>query len=135
MYLFVNKEKCCPICIFPMWFYLTILGFAQFCYKIANYQLQRSLKYFSISRPMKNNVRFEYVPWKISASVLFSLFGFSLVIKLRNINFDSHWNTLIYFDKKRYVVRFEYVPWKTVWFCLISIVWVHFSHKTWKFRF
>ena len=26
--------------------------------------MQKSLKYFSILRPMKNNVRFEYVPWK-----------------------------------------------------------------------
>ena len=26
-------------------------------------------------------------------------------------------------------VRFEYVPWKSVWFCSISIVLVHFSHK------
>ena len=30
-------------------------------------------------------------------------------------------------------VRFECVLWKNVWFCFISIVWVHFSHKTAKF--
>ena len=32
-------------------------------------------------------------------------------------------------------VRLEYILWKNVWFCFISIVWVHFSHKTEKFRF
>ena len=31
--------------------------------------------------------------------------------------------------------RFSYISWKNVWFCFISIVWVHFSHKTGKFRF
>ena len=28
------------------------------------------------------------------------MFGFTLVIKLRNFDFESHWNTLIFFDKK-----------------------------------
>ena len=65
----------------------------------------------------------------------FPLFGFILVMKLRNVDFESHWNTSIFFDKKIYVTRFEYVPWKNVWFCFISIVWVHFSHKTEKFWF
>ena len=60
---------------------------------------------------------------------------FTLVIKSRNFDFESHWNALIFFDKKIYYVRFEYVPWKNIWFCFISIVWVHFSHKTEKFRF
>ena len=32
-------------------------------------------------------------------------------------------------------VRFKHVPWKSVWFRFISIVWVHFSHKTEKFWF
>ena len=63
------------------------------------------------------------------------LFWFTLVIKLRNFNIESHWNILIIFDKERYRVRFEYVPWKNIWFCFIFIVWVHFSHKTEKFRF
>ena len=62
--------------------------------------------------------------------VSFSLFEFTLVIKLRNFDFESHWNALIIFRKKMYSVRFEYVPWKNVWFCFISIILVHFSHKT-----
>ena len=32
-------------------------------------------------------------------------------------------------------VRLEKAPWKYVWFCLISIVWLHCSHKTEKFWF
>ena len=46
----------------------------------------------------------------------------------------AYWNIFI-FDKERYGVRFEYVTWKNVWFCFISIAWVHFSHKTEKFWF
>ena len=47
---------------------------------------------------------------KMHDFVSFLLFGFILVIKLRNFDFEGHWNTLIFFDKKRYAVRFEYVP-------------------------
>ena len=36
----------------------------------------------------------------MSDFVSFQLFGFTLVIKTRNFNFESHWNTLIFFDKK-----------------------------------
>ena len=38
----------------------------------------------------------------------FPSFGFTLVIKLRNFDFESHSNTLIFFDKKIYDIRFEY---------------------------
>ena len=37
---------------------------------------------------------------KLSDFVLFPLFGFTLVIKLRNFDFKSHLNTLIFFYKK-----------------------------------
>ena len=50
----------------------------------------------------------------MSDFVSFPLFGFTFVIKLRNFDFESYGNTLIFLDKKRYVVRFEYVPWKNV---------------------
>ena len=51
---------------------------------------------------------------KMSAFVSIPLFGFTLVIKLRNFDFQSHGNILINFDKEKYGVRFEYVPWKNV---------------------
>ena len=37
---------------------------------------------------------------KMSDFGSFSFFGFNLVIKFRNFDFESHWNTLIAFDKK-----------------------------------
>ena len=46
--------------------------------------------------------------------VSFPMFGFILVIKLRNFDFESHGNSLIFFDKKRYDVRLEYGSWKNV---------------------
>ena len=49
---------------------------------------------------------------KMSDFVLFPLFGFTLVIKVINFDFESHWKILIIFDKKRHGVKFEYVPWK-----------------------
>ena len=72
---------------------------------------------------------------KIPDFVSFPLFRFIAVIKLTNIDSESHWNILIFFDKKRYGVRFENVPLGNILFCFIIIVWVHFSHKTEKYRF
>ena len=39
---------------------------------------------------MINDARFEYVLRKISDFVSFPLFGFTLVIKKRNFDFESH---------------------------------------------
>ena len=50
----------------------------------------------------------------MSDFVSFLLFGFTLVIKLRNFGFESHSNTLIFFDKNRYAARFECAQWKNV---------------------
>ena len=110
----VNNEKYCQICTCSMWFYFTLLVCTHFCNEIEKCQLYKSFKYFSILWPMKNDVRFENVPWKICDFVSFPLFGLTLVIKWRNFDFESHWNTLIFFDKKVHGVRFEYVPWKNV---------------------
>ena len=51
---------------------------------------------------------------KTAGFVSFLFFGFTLVIKLRNSDFESHLNNLIYCYKKRYTVRFKYAPWKDV---------------------
>ena len=45
---------------------------------------------------------------KMSDFASFLLFGFTLIIKLRNFDFESHSNAVIFFDKK-IDVRFEYV--------------------------
>ena len=67
--------------------------------------------------------KFEYVPWEMADFVSFPLSGFTLVIKLRNFDFESHWNTSIFFDKK-FDVRFDYVLPNSVWFGLSFVVWV-----------
>ena len=61
--------------------YFILLDCAYFCNEIERCQWEESLKQFRILWPMKNNIRFEYGPWK------------------------------------------------NVWFCFISNVFVHFSHK------
>ena len=38
---------------------------------------------------------------KMTDFVSVTLFGFTFVIKLRNFNFESHRNVLIFFDKKK----------------------------------
>ena len=53
-------------------------------------------------------------PGKMYDFVSFPLFGFNIVTKLRNFDFESHQNTLTFFDKKGYSVRFEYVPRKII---------------------
>ena len=89
---------------------------------------------FSILRPMENDVRFEYDPWKMPDCVSFPLFEFTLVIKLRNYEFESHLNTIMFLTIKYMTSNFQYVSWKSFWFYFIYIVWVHFIHKTEKFR-
>ena len=37
---------------------------------------------------------------KMSDFVSFPFFGFTLVIKLRNFDFECHWNTSLFFDEK-----------------------------------
>ena len=121
--------------IWNIWFFSFPLFGLTLVIKPRNFDFEchwNTLIYFDKKR---YGVRIEFVPCKISDFVSFPLLGLTLVIKLRNSDFEIHWNTLIYFDKKRYGVRFEYVLWKNVWFCFISIAYVHFFHITDKFRF
>ena len=47
---------------------------------------------------------------KMTDFILFPLFRFTLIIKLRNFDFESYLNTLILFKKKIYDARFQYIP-------------------------
>ena len=38
---------------------------------------------------------------KMSDFASFPLFGFTLVMKLKNFDFENHWNTLVSFDIKK----------------------------------
>ena len=44
---------------------------------------------------------------KMSDFISFSLFGFTLVVKLRNFNFKSHWDILIFLTKKNMASDFN----------------------------
>ena len=55
---------------------------------------------FSTLRPIKNDVRFEYVSRKNVWFCFISNVWVQLVIKLRNFDFESDWNALVFFDQK-----------------------------------
>ena len=122
--------------ICSVWFYFTLLVCDHFCNEIGRWQLQKSLKYFSILLPMKSNVRFEYVRWKTVWFCFISIVWVQFSLITEKFKF---WKSLKYFNnfltKKIYSVGSEYVPWKNFWFYFISIVWVRFSHKTERFWF
>ena len=96
-------------------------------------QLWNSLKYFSILRPMENDVGFEYGPWKMSGFVLVYVW---VQFSHETVKF-RFWMSLKYFIiwQNIYEVRFEYVSWKNGWFCFIFIFCIHFSHKLENFDF
>ena len=75
----------------------------------------------------KNAVRFASDPWDFISLYLILL---TFAMRLKSANGKSHWNVLIFCDH----VRFEYVHYKNVWFCFVSIVWFHFSHKIENFQ-
>ena len=106
-----------------------------FSHKTEKFWFWKSLKYFfyGIRKYMTSDLNTSH--GKMSDFVSFLSLGFHSVIRMRNFEFESHWNSLIYFDKKIYDARFKYFPWKNIWFCINFIVWVHFSHKTEKFWF
>ena len=58
---------------------------------------------------------------KMSDFLSFPLFGFTLLIKLRNFGFESHWNTLAYLSKKKKKSQIWIWPVKQglIWFKLL----------------
>ena len=113
-------------------FYLIMFTFTMRL-KRANYSSHWNILIFYSQQKITLDLNMFHDKCQILISI--PLFGFTSVIKLRNFNFERHWIILIFFDKDRYGVIFEYAPWKNVWYCFISIVGVHVSHKTEKFRF
>ena len=64
------------------------------------------------SRAQTRVSKTEYLHNYISYITDFVLFSFTPVTKLQNFNFESHLNTLIFFDQNKNDVRFEYALWK-----------------------
>ena len=93
------------------------------------------MKYFSIFWPIKNYVDLNMSLENTSDFVAFPLLGFTLVIKQRNFDFESHRNALTFFDIKRFGVRFEYVPWKKFDFASFLFFVFTLVIKLWNFDF
>ena len=117
-----------------VWFCFTSTLWVHFSHKTEKFLFWKALKNFNSFFFFKYGVRHQYVPWKMSDFFSFSLFGFTLVIKLRNFDFESHWKTLIVFFFLNMVSDINISHEKCLIF-FIFIVWVHFSHKTEKFWF
>ena len=100
MYYFVNKDKYCQIWTCLVWFYFTVLVFAHFCNEIEKFQLYTSLKYLVFYGQWKIMSDLNMSHGKMSDFVLFPLFAFTLIIKLRNFDFEGNWNTSRFFYKK-----------------------------------
>ena len=62
---------------------------------------------------MKDDVRFVNFPSKMFDFDSIPLLRFTLVINLKKIDFESHWNILIFFDKKIYMTsKLNMTRWK-----------------------
>ena len=64
----------------------------------------------------------------------FYLFLLTFAMKSKDVNYKSQWNILSFLEAITNDVRSEYVSWKNVWFCFISIVWVHKTEKFWFWK-
>ena len=131
-----SNEKLCQIWIGPIRNVCFCFNFIVCVhFSLLNFDFGgHSNKYFNIFWQKIYDVRFGYFPWKNVWFCFISSAWFHFSHKTEKFEFESHWNTLIIFDKKRDEGRSEYVSWKNVLFCFISIVLVHFGHKTEKFQ-
>ena len=74
-----------------VWFCFNSIVLVHFSYKTEKFQYWKSLKYFNIFFIKKDMVLHKNMSHgKMSDFVSFPLFGFSLVIKLRNVDFKGH---------------------------------------------
>ena len=81
-----------------VWFCFNSIVLVHFSHKTEKSQFWKSLKYFNIFLIKKDMVSHLSMPHrKMSDSVSFLLFGFTLLIKPGNSNFESYWNILIFF--------------------------------------
>ena len=81
-----------------VWFCFNSIVLVHFSHKTEKSQFWKSLKYFNIFLIKEDMVSHLSMPHrKMSDSVSFLLFGFTLLIKPGNSNFESYWNILIFF--------------------------------------
>ena len=111
-------------CLFVLTFALEL--------KDANYKSRWKILVFYYQWKMMSDLNMCNDVWFCFISVRWVHFCNKTV---RILNFKSHWNTLLFFDKKETWSQIWICPMKNVWFCFISVVWVHFSYETENFRF
>ena len=94
--------------------------------KGANYKSHRNILVFCNQWNLMSDLNMSHE--EISGFISLSLFGFTLVIKLKFL----FWKSLKYyniFNKKNKWRQIWICPMENVWFCFNSIAWVHFHHK------
>ena len=104
-----NDVRCEYVPKENVWFCLISIVWVHFSNKTEEFEFWKSFQYFNIFWQKKDMVSdLDMCLRKMTDIVSSPLFGFTLVIKLSNFDFESHWNKLIFFDQKRYGVGFEY---------------------------
>ena len=101
MYYFVNKKNTVSFAHVPCNFislYLIVLTFA-LRLKSPNYKSHGNISAFCDQ--WKTTQDWNIFHEKLSDFVLFQWFVFTLVINLRNFDFENNWNILIWFDKSQ----------------------------------
>ena len=122
MYHVINTARYAYLLLNFISLYLFVLTFAmpfndakhksQWNILVFCYQLKKMMLDFNMSHE------------NVSDFVSRPLLGFTVVIKLTNFDFETHWHTSIFFDK-RDDIRFHYVLSNSVWFklrCLSRIL-------------
>ena len=131
MQYFENKENTVRFVHVPLYFivlYVFVLLTFAIKLKNANHISHWNISIFCDQWNMMSYLNMFHE--KMYGFVSYPLFGFTLVMKLSYFNFGNHWNSLIFLMKKDMTRNLN-----IVWFCFISIVWVHFSQKIRNFNF
>ena len=114
--------------------FILIFVSTHFCNEIERCQLLKLWKYILVfCEQWKMIWDLNMSHEKMSGFVSFLLFGLTLLIKPREFNFKSHWNTIFFIRKRD--LRFEFVLSNSVWFVLTFVIWVQFWEKVEKYRF
>ena len=113
----------CPI--ENVWFCFISIVWVHFSHKTEKFWFWKSLKYFNILKKKDMTSDLNMTHRKMSDFVSLPLVGFALVTKLKNVDFESHWITLIFFIK---ICQISILPVKQclIWFklCCVSRILV-----------
>ena len=91
-----------------VWFCFVFIAYTQlnFAMKVKDANCKSQWNFSLFCEQGKTMSELNISHGKMSDFISFPLFEFTLFVKLRNFNFKSHWDILMFFDKKKYGVRF-----------------------------